>query len=148
MIAMGYLDDLTDEEMMQRPVAGSNHVKWQLGHLIASENQMIEGCFPGKMPSLPEGFASRYEKSAASCDDPSQFDDKNRLLEIYRQQREGTLAVLESVNPEVLGEETDASIRSYAPTVGAALIMQETHWMMHAGQWAVLRRKLGRAPLF
>jgi hypothetical protein len=26
--------------------------------------------------------------------------------------------------------------------------MQGSHWMMHAGQWAVLRRKLGRPPLF
>ena len=148
MIALGYLDDLTDDELMQRPVEGCNHVNWQVGHLIASEHQMLEACFPGQMPSLPDGFADRYDKPAASSDDPSQFENKQRLMELYRQQRDGTLAALDSVTPEDLDRETDESMRSYAPTVGAALIMQETHWMMHAGQWAVLRRKLGRAPLF
>jgi hypothetical protein len=32
--------------------------------------------------------------------------------------------------------------------VAGIFLMQGTHWTMHAGQWAVIRRKLGRAPLF
>ena len=41
MICTSYLGDLTDEEMMHRPTPGCNHIKWQLGHLIASEHGMI-----------------------------------------------------------------------------------------------------------
>ena len=63
MISMAYLEDLTDEEMMVRPIDGCNHIKWQVGHLIASENKMINSCCPGTMPDLPAGFADRY----ASC---------------------------------------------------------------------------------
>lgn len=29
-----YLDDLTDGDLLIRPVPGMNHVAWQLGHLI------------------------------------------------------------------------------------------------------------------
>ena len=40
MISMAYLQDLTDEQMMQRPHPDCNHLKWQIGHLIASERMM------------------------------------------------------------------------------------------------------------
>ena len=41
MIAMAYLDDLTDEELLVRPAEGANHILWQLGHLVASDHQML-----------------------------------------------------------------------------------------------------------
>ena len=34
MISLGYLEDLTDAEMMHRPHPEINHIKWQVGHLI------------------------------------------------------------------------------------------------------------------
>ena len=39
-------------------------------------------------------------------------------------------------------------MRAYCPTVGSVFTLQGTHWMMHAGQWAIVRRKLGKPPLF
>ena len=36
----------------------------------------------------------------------------------------------------------------FAATVRAMFSGQGMHWMMHAGQWAVVRRKLGRKRLF
>jgi hypothetical protein len=32
--------------------------------------------------------------------------------------------------------------------VGALFSVEGSHWLMHAGQWAVIRRQLGRKPLF
>ena len=148
MISMAYLEDLTDEEMMVRPIESCNHIKWQVGHLIASENKMISSCCPGTMPELPAGFAERYASEHSAKNDDAAFDSKADLLALYKKQRAGTLETLSGLSEEQLDVEADESIRSYAPTIGAAFIMQDTHWMMHAGQWAVLRRKLGREPLF
>lgn len=148
MICMAYLDDLSDEDLMHRPTEGCNHIKWQLGHLISSENQMISSCVPDSMPSLPDGFTEKYTKETASSDDATAFDSKESLLELYQQQRAGTLAALEAINVDDLNKESPEPMRSYAPTYGAAFIMQDAHWMMHAGQWAVIRRQLGRDPLF
>ena len=39
-------------------------------------------------------------------------------------------------------------MRAYIPDWGTAFVMQDSHWVMHAGQWAVIRRQLGRPPLF
>ena len=148
MISTSYLGDLTDAEMMHRPAPGCNHIKWQIGHLIASENNMINGCVPGASPALPDGFAEKYSKETAASDDSAAFDSKEDLMKLYEQQRAATLAALEAISIDDLDNESPEEIRSYAPTFGAAFLMQDAHWMMHAGQWAVIRRQLGREPLF
>ncbi|MFG0336225.1 MAG: DinB family protein [Maioricimonas sp. JB049] len=145
MIALGYLEDLTDEEMMHRPHSDCNHIKWQVGHLITSEHRMMEQAVPGTMPPLPEGFDDRYTKEAASVDDPGRFDSKEELLRVFHEQRGATLEALQTIEESRLDHETGIS---YAPTVAAAFGLQGSHWLMHAGQWAVIRRQLGRKPLF
>ena len=148
MIGMAYLDDMTDEEMMQRPHPDRNHIKWQFGHLIASENQIINGVLPGSMPDLPEGFAERYSKETSTSDDASSFGSKEDLVKLYQEQREAALSQLESLSDDDLSAEGPEAMKSYAPTVGAAFDLLGGHWLMHAGQWAVIRRQLGRPPLF
>lgn len=148
MISMAYLEDLTDDEMMKRPHPECNHLKWQVGHLIASEHQMVDGACPGAMPALPEGFADRYTRETATSDDAEAFDSKATLLEICGQQRAATLRALSELSDEKLGEPGPEAMREYAPTVADVFSLQGGHWLMHAGQWAVLRRQLGRPPLF
>ncbi len=148
MVSTSYLDDLTDDEMMRRPHAECNHLKWQVGHLIASEHQMINGVVPGAMPALPAGFVERYSKETASSDDPAAFDSKEELMRVYAEQRAGTLAALEAIDNAALEGASPESMQAYAPTVESAFSMQGAHWLMHAGQWAVVRRQLGRPPLF
>lgn len=145
MIALGYLEDLTDQELFHRPAPGANHINWQLGHLIVAEHQMINQARPGSMPPLPDGFAERYAKENAGSDDPSQFLTKEQLLSVFREQRAATLRALSTVTDEELDRPSGVP---YAPTVAALFSMQGTHWVMHAGQWAVIRRQLGRKPLF
>lgn len=148
MVSTAYLGDLTDEEMMHRPHPDCNHIKWQMGHLIVSENQIIDGVLPGSMPALPDGFADKYTKETAGSDDAAAFDSKEELMRLYQEQRAGTLAALENVDAADLDTAGPESMQAYAPTVGAAFSLQGGHWLMHAGQWAVIRRQLGRAPLF
>ena len=145
LISMGYLEDLTDEEMMHRAGAGVNHIKWQVGHLIASENNLINQAVPGSMPELPAGFAEKYTPETASNDDPGAFDSKETLLKLFNENRAGTLAALDAIPNEDLSRDTGLP---YAPQVACLFEMQGSHWVMHAGQWAVARRQLGRPPLF
>lgn len=144
-VSMGYIEDLSDEELMQRPHPQCNHIKWQLGHLIAGEHEMIESIAPGSMPPLPAGFADRYTKATAPSDDPAKFDSKADLLKAFEAQRAGTLKALEQTADADFDRQTGVP---YAPTVGAMFELQGSHWLMHAGQWAVVRRMLGRPPLF
>lgn len=138
MICMSYLSDLSDEQMMQRPHPKCNHLNWQVGHLIASEYQMVNQIAGGKLPELPAGFADMYGKETAGSDVASDFKSKDELLAIYKQQRAATLAVL----AEMSDEDFDApSGIDYAPTAGSIMQMQGAHWLMHCGQWVIVRRE-------
>ena len=148
MITLEYLADLSDEEMLHRPHPSCNHIKWQVGHLISSEHQMIDAVCPGSMPALPDGFASRYTNETAMSDDPASFDSKADLRKLFDEQRSATLRALSSLTDSDLDDPAPEAMQEYAPTVGDVFSLQSGHWMMHAGQWAVIRRQLGRPPLF
>src|SRR5580704_11933736 len=95
MICQGYLADLTDAELLVRPVPGANHTAWQLGHLLVSEHEMVETAFPGSMPALPAGFMEKYTPDASKLDSPGAFHPKSVYMSVYEQQRGGTLKALE-----------------------------------------------------
>lgn len=142
-----YLDDLTDEEMMHRPHERCNHVTWQLGHLITADHEMVNGCFPGTTPELPPGFKQQYDKEKCRSDDPNDFHSKADLMKLFAAQRQAALEKLNQLTDDELDTPTPESMAAYAPTLGATLAMIGIHWMMHAGQWAVIRRQLGRDPV-
>ena len=144
-ISLGYLGDLTDQDLLHRPCAGCNHINWQLGHLIVSEHSLINQVKPGAMPALPEGFAAKYTSETSGNDDPKALATKEELLKVQAEQRAATLAALAKVSDADLDQPTGVD---YAPTVGAMFSLQGSHWLMHAGQWAVIRRQLGHKPMF
>lgn len=144
-VAMGYVADLTDEELLHRPGNGCNHINWQLGHLICSEHELVDQLKPGCMPPLPGGFVDKYNSNTAGVDNPQQLCSKAELLETYQSQRAGTLALFDTLSDADFDRSTGIE---YAPTVGAVFALQGNHWLMHAGQWAVVRRQLGRQPLY
>jgi uncharacterized damage-inducible protein DinB len=147
-VVNAFLEDLEDEHLFLRPAETANHIAWQLGHLISAEHQMTTSVCPGSMPDLPEGFAERYTKDTASIDDPAQFHSKSEYRELMQQQRAATIAALEKLGDDELDAPAPEAMREYVPTVGAVFALHGTHAMMHAGQWTVVRRQLGRPPLF
>ena len=143
-----YLNDLNDGELLVRPVDGANNIAWQLGHLISSEHKLMEAVCPGSMPPLPDGYAEKYTSDTSGSDDPADFTGKEEYIQVGEGQRAGTRAALEKLSDDDLDAPSPESLKMLGPTVAAIISMQPTHWTMHAGQWAVVRRKLGRAPLF
>jgi hypothetical protein len=148
MIIQAYLGDLSDADILVRPLPGANHIAWQLGHLIKSENGMINGVLPGSMPELPAGFAEKYTADTSKFDSPGSFHAKSVYVEIHAQQRSAILAALDKLADADLDKAVPEPFSQYIKNVGDMFSMQGTHWMMHAGQWAIVRRKLGRKPLF
>jgi hypothetical protein len=143
-----YLDDLTDADLMLRPTEGCNHINWQIGHLITSDHNMTSAIAAGKMPPLPAGFADKYTKETASSDDASAFCTKAELLAAASEQLTAAVCTLAEMSDDDLDGATPEPINAYAPNIGALFSMLGSHWMMHSGQWVVVRRQLGKPPLF
>lgn len=140
-IANAYLDDLSDADLMHRPHPQCNHLNWQVGHLVASEHEMMNSFVPGGMPALPPGFADKYTKETAGSDAPSQFATKAELMAAFRTQRDATLKALAQTSEADFDKETGIS---YAPNLAALYLVQGSHWLMHCGQWVIVRRQLGK----
>ena len=147
-IVNAFLADLTDDELLVRPADGMNHIAWQLGHLIFSENSHINEVAASQMPPLPEGFAGQHSRATSEIDAPGSFRTKNEYVALMAGQRSATLMLLAGLSDDDLQQPSPESIRYLGPTVACVFSGIATHWMMHAGQWSVVRRKLGRPPLF
>jgi hypothetical protein len=147
MVTRAYVEDLTDAELLVRSVPGSNHAAWQLGHLIDSVRGLLVaiGC---QAPSLPAGFEAMHAPETAASDDPAKFAAKAQYLGLMDQMKAASLAAVDATPDEELDDPGPEEMREYAPTVASVLTLLGTHWLMHAGQFVPIRRKLGKPPLF
>jgi hypothetical protein len=145
-IVNGYLSDITPQELLARPCAASNHIAWQLGHLIASEHHLVERAAPGKMEPLPAGLAERHKKSTAGSNEPSAFLSKEEYQSLAKRVRANTLRALEQLSPADLDKPV-SQVPPFCKTAADVFLFIGGHWLMHAGQWSVIRRTLGRPPL-
>jgi len=144
MVLNSYLGDLSDADLMRRPCKGCNHVAWQLGHLIASECNLLEGVQPGAAAELPAGFAEQHSKETCGEDDASKFCTKAEYLELFEKVHAATLVALEKTSEADLDAESPEQFREMFPTVGNIYVLIASHGMMHAGQLVPVRRELGK----
>ncbi|QGJ68357.1 Hypothetical protein PBC10988_0160 [Planctomycetales bacterium 10988] len=148
MIVKMYLEDLTDKDLLVRPVEKANHIAWQLGHLITGEHHHFSQLAPGSMPELSANFQEKHAKDKASENDPAAFYLKDEYIKRMNSQRTGTLNLLKSLSDEQLMGPSPDALHYFGKTVGSIFSGEALHWAMHAGQWAIIRRKLGKPPLF
>lgn len=140
-VIMAYLGDLTDDELKIRSSPGSNHLAWQLGHLVSSERKlMTDAGFD--MPALPDGFAESYTPETSSSDDADKFHKKEEYLRLMAEQRAATLALLEKASDADFDKATPETMHSHAKNVGSLFNLIGIHVLMHAGQFVAVRRKL------
>jgi hypothetical protein len=142
-----YLSDLSDADLLVRPVPNANHIAWQLGHLIASECELGE-MVGGKYPELPAGFREQHSPKTVALDPPRGFGSKSDYVNLFNKVREATLANLAKLSDADLDKPTEGKMAAYAPNYAAAYLMLSNHDLMHAGQFTVVRRKLGKPVLF
>ena len=139
-----FLGDLSDADLLVRPVPGANTIAWQLGHLIASESMAAKHIPAAKYPELPAGFAERHDNKRAADDGPG-LASKAVYLDLFAKARAATLAAVDRMSEADLDKPTGWDL---APTLGQLLLLISNHTMMHAGQFSVVRRKLGKPVLF
>ncbi len=145
-VLTAYVGDLSDAELLVRSVPQANHIAWQLGHLVASEQDMLTKA-GFEMPKLPDGFVESHTPETSKSDTAAKFRKKDEYLRLMEQQRAATLAALDALPDASLDKPAPESMREYAPTIGAVFNMIGLHEMMHAAQFVPVRRKLGKPVL-
>jgi hypothetical protein len=146
-VTRGFVDDLTDADLLVRSVPTANHIAWQLGHMIASTPRLLLAVGRAA-PELPEGFEAAYTKETAASDDPKKFATKAEYLALLDQMKAASLAAVDATSDADLDLPAPERLRQRMPSVGVVLMMLGSHLVVHAGQFVPIRRKLGKQPLF
>jgi uncharacterized damage-inducible protein DinB len=142
-----YLADLSDADLLVRPVPGANHMAWQLGHLINSEKDLVKAAVAqAAMPDIPAAVAEKDNKAAASHD--TGFRTKEEYLGLFTKVRNASIAAVDNLSDADFDKATTGDMAQWAPTVAAVFTLIANHTMMHAGQFTVVRRKLGKPIIF
>ncbi len=81
-------------------------------------------------------------------DDASERCHHAKDLSLADAVKAASLAAVDATGEADLDKPGPESMRQYAPTVASILRLLGSHWMMHAGQFNPIRRKLGKPPLF
>ena len=142
-----YLADLTDAELLLRPIDGMHPIALQLGHLINTERYVNELIKPGATPPLPEGFEKAHDIKNANLDDAG-FVSKETYLELMAAQRAVTRELIDAVTEADLDDTRDGKLPTWVPTVGDALALPGLHCLMHYGQFVAVRRALKKPIAF
>jgi hypothetical protein len=143
-----YLNDLSDADILVRPVPNANHIAWQLGHVIASEMRLGRQLPGAQYPELPAGFAEQHTKDTSKIDPPKGFGTKAQYLDLFTKVRQATLANLERLSEADLDKPVSGDIAKMAPNLGALLLLAASHSVLHIGQFSAVRRKLGKPNVF
>ena len=144
-----FLSDLSDADLLVRPVAGANHIAWQMGHFIVVETRLASHPkFKADYPELPAGFDKQHSKETQAQEPPKGFASKSLYVDLFTKVRQATIERLGKMSDADLDAPTDGPMAQWAPTLGALMILTANHSLMHAGQFSVVRRKLGKPVLF
>jgi uncharacterized damage-inducible protein DinB len=144
-----FVSDLSDADLLVRPVPGANHIAWQLGHLIGAERGLVRSELPdASYPDLPAGFAEQHNKNTATSDSPADFRSKAEYLDLFKKVRAATLAAVDKLSDADLDRTCTGRMAKMAPKLVNILLLVSDHTTMHAGQFTVVRRKLGKPVLF
>lgn len=144
MVLNSYIGDLSDQEILSRPGKGCNHIAWQLGHLISSQNSLIKMLKPDAGISLPEGFDKQHSKANAESDLAANFCSKATYVDLFEKVNESIVSAFETFGDADLDQPGPENFRSMFPTVGSVCVLIATHPLMHAGQFVPVRRQLNK----
>jgi hypothetical protein len=142
-----YLSDLSDADLLARPVPQANSIAWQLGHLINSEVMLLGDVKTAPTVELPAGFADKYSKETSAVEPTKGALTKVEYVALYDKVRAASLAKLNKCSDSDLDKPNTGRLAQFAPTIGDLFLLTANHPMMHAGQIVVLRRKLGKPIL-
>lgn len=141
-----YCKDLTPAEYLHRPCPAANCVAWLLGHLTLSDRRVQALTLgPADLPPLPDGFEQRFgQKDGAP--QAADFGDVSGLLARFEQGRDRFVERVRAADAATL--ERAVEHPRFKTVYEAINFVGGLHTTMHAGQISMVRRTLGRPPLF
>jgi uncharacterized damage-inducible protein DinB len=145
------IDHVPAEEWFRQPAEGVSHVAWQLGHLAMAQYRLalerIRGRRPGDEELISDAFLAHFGRESVPDPNASRNPSVAEIRAVFTRVHQAVLDELLDLRDATLDEPVLKS-HSLCKTKRESLLWCVSHEMMHAGQIGLLRRLLGRAPLW
>jgi len=129
-----YLGDLSDADLLVRPVPNANHIAWQLGHLISSEKHLLGSQEIGpRGPNCPRASPSNTKRRPRRWI-RRRLRDQGGVRGSVQQGPRRNLAAVEKLNDADFDKPTRGTWPG-SPELGGVTQLAANHTLMHAGQF-------------
>jgi hypothetical protein len=140
-------EDFTDEQARES-VGGQKPLVWYLAHSVITKTHLLK-LYGGAGDSLSKEFIERYGRGSDGSADFSDAPPKAEFLEHLAAVHERAKSLVASLAPEDMERKAEGEIaHPVFKKLGSALTLIASHDAYHAGQIAVLRRSMGKDPIF
>ena len=147
----GLLDATPGDDWFRMPAEGVSHVAWQVGHLALSEYRLglhrLRGALPEDETLISSGFLARFGRASIPDPDPSSYPPAGEIRAVFDRVHDRVMAELAGLDDARLDEPILVP-HSLFTRKGDALAWCPQHEMIHAGQIGLLRRLIGRPPIW
>ena len=150
---LGYLKTLMaeiPEDDLTKPVAGAvNSPAYVLGHLAISNDFALE--ILGQPKVCPAAWHEAFGPGSSPAKMKIAYPSKQELLTAIETGNARVCEAVKSASPEALAHPQTFSFFQNTPieTLGDVVaLLMTTHFALHIGQISLMRRQLGRPPLF
>jgi hypothetical protein len=143
------LEGIDPDEWFRMPHEGVTHIAWQVGHLAFAEYrlvmQRVRGVRPEDGTLISEEFLGRFGRQSTPNADPAHYPSVTEIRAVFHRVHEQVMHDL-AVHPEADLDNPSLAPHRLAKTKREILSWCSHHEMLHAGEIALLRRLLGKAP--
>ncbi len=145
------LDDLDPADWFRLSAGGVTHVGWQVGHLTIAEYRLalerVRGVRPEDAGLFAESFFTTFGRGSMPVDDPSVYPTAGSIREAFDRVHGKTIEEVSKLGDDDL-DEPALKPHPLFTTKQGALLWCGQHEFVHAGQIGLVRRWLGREPLW
>ena len=136
------VDDIPVEKICSKPLDGTNHALWVLGHLAVTDDWFA--CTLANRESvIDESWGPLFGMKSEPSDDPSTYPSIDEIKAGLQRARQSLLTGFESLDEQQLQGPVPDELEGFAPNVGGAAFTLAWHEGFHAGQLSAVRRSLG-----
>ena len=145
-----FLKDLTDAEWFWSPPHYTTHLAWQVGHIAVAQYGLclrrIRGRTSADESLIPDAYIETFKPGSTPVNDREKYPPLSEIKQVLDAVHEQSVDELSQLDDaELDGPLVDPHPRF--KTKFAAIDFASMHEMVHAGQVAMLRRLMGKAPL-
>jgi hypothetical protein len=145
-----FLEGLTDAEWYWSPPQFTTHIAWQVAHIAVAEYGLclrrVRGRIAADEPLISEAFIEAFKLGSKPVAEPDKNPPLDEIRRVFETVHEQSVAELRCRTEAELDEPL-AEPHPRFKTKWGAIEFSPQHEMVHAGQIAMLRRLMGKAPL-